>query len=111
MVAGTMDGNGAAARHRPEFLLMLDTEPSSIGLAAEKVGVEARVGMVGSYTPRKEVPPPHHPRRSSLGRQQRSHRKGVRRMETSRSFDSLPRAADRAAARLIISDCPRHAAR
>jgi hypothetical protein len=53
MVAGTLMGMRAAAEHRPEFLLKLDTDALMIAPAADKlrrVFVEDQVGMVGSYT-------------------------------------------------------------
>ena len=53
MVAGTIEGMRAAARHQPEFVLKLDTDTVMIGPVAHKlrrVFVEDRIGMVGSYT-------------------------------------------------------------
>jgi hypothetical protein len=53
MVAGTMEGIRAAARHDPEFLLKLDTDALVIAPAADRlrnVFAQDQVGTTGSYT-------------------------------------------------------------
>ena len=53
MVAGTIEGMRAAARHQPEFLLKLDTDALVIAPLADKLRrafAEDGVGLVGSYT-------------------------------------------------------------
>src|ERR1700733_3208646 len=53
MVAGTIEGMRAAARHQPEFLLKLDTDALVIAPVADKLRAafsQDGVGLVGSYT-------------------------------------------------------------
>jgi hypothetical protein len=53
MVAGTIEGLAAAARHRPDLLLKLDTDALLVAPVADKLRTllaDRSIGVVGSYT-------------------------------------------------------------